>query len=315
MGLHDARYVYLLPSRSGTDNLADVYCYITSSQDLEDAEVAARLHVHQRTTARVIAHRPVTGPAVAFQPTAFTAWFTDPQTRHTLPGLVTTRYESSDRDDSAAFRVQALLDRPLPEHIWRVDPAVSAITLWPTIDPQDECADDGGGVLTFRYGPLELSTGHLAAADLVPEPYLSQTGTVAATAHDAAVQALAAVAARINAAVAACSTLFGDAALLSSAAAPDQHPASCDEHDPAAGVAVSLVTGWDHVTVHVDPDLPDATVTVTIGDPHRDGTDVVGIDLEAGTIGVWSSSDPDNREWTVVHHLTPDQLRPAQPGQ
>ncbi|WP_271189544.1 hypothetical protein [Dactylosporangium matsuzakiense] len=207
-GRRGSRYAYLLPSRSGADeDLTDVYVYVTGSGTLDDADVVARLLVQERTTER--ATTPVTGPAVTFDPAAFTVWFTAPWTRLALPEFVTARYDSGDPLDSAASRVLALLDAPLPPHVWRVDPAVSAIRWWPTADPAGAAAGDGGGVLTFGYRGLELSAGQLPAAALIRELRQPATHTVRATAHDAAVQALTAAAARINAAVAACTAILG----------------------------------------------------------------------------------------------------------
>ncbi|MGI5243355.1 hypothetical protein [Dactylosporangium sp. CA-139066] len=85
----------------------------------------------------------------------------------------------------------------------------------------------GVTLLTFRYGGLEFP-GHLSAADLIPESYLSATGTAATTGHDAAVGALTTVAARVNAAGTVCIALLGDAPAVAPAPAggreqPPQH--------------------------------------------------------------------------------------------
>ncbi|WP_432983093.1 hypothetical protein [Dactylosporangium sp. CA-233914] len=296
-GLHTTRYVYLFPSVDGDGDVADAHLYVSGSDNPDDAEPVVWLPVHERTATRLVTVEPVTGPGVHFDPDAFTTWFLEPATQQALAGLATGRYDSGDPDDSAALRVQALLTSALPDDVWRLGAGVSGVAIWPTTDPEGAATGDGGGIVTVRVRGVELSAGHLAAADLVPQRYRHRSGTVWATGHDAAAMALAAVAARINATIDAFAAALGRTA----------------EGDQVTGVPVNLVTGWATATVHVDPDLPDALVVVAVGDPHGYQTDIVGVDFNAGTVGVWTGQDPDNREWTVVHHLAPDQVRPTAP--
>jgi ribulose 1,5-bisphosphate synthetase/thiazole synthase len=74
------------------------------------------------------------------------------------------------------------------------------------------------------------------------------------------------------------------------------------------GVAVSLTASQSTATIHVDPTRDDAIVVIAVTGPDGHQVDIVGVDLTAGTVGIWTGSDPDNQVWTVVQHLNP---RPA----
>ena len=333
-GLHHTRYVYLTPSVDGDwgEDAADAHVYVSDSDDPRDAGTVLWLPVHDRTAEPLTAAPPVTGPGAVFDPAVFAAWFRTTDTQQALPGLVTARYESGDPDDSAAFRAQTLLSGGIPATAWRLGAGVSDVAVWPTTDAEGTTAGDGGAVLTFRLGTVEFSAGHLTADELIPRLYLAGSGTVAAGALHAAIQALTTIATRVNDTIRHVVHVTGQTgadvtgpnatAPLDEAAdgtrAP-QPPAkvrpaaeattAAPDDDAPGGVPVSLVTGWTTTTIHVDPDLDDAVVFVTVGDPDRYPLDLVGIDFNAGTVGVWTGPDPDNQEWTVVHHLDAGQIR------
>jgi hypothetical protein len=54
--------------------------------------------------------------------------------------------------------------------------------------------------------------------------------------------------------------------------------------------------GGDIYTLHVDT-TAEPIIVVDV-----EGFDVVGIDLNAGTVGTWEGEEP-NREWTVVYQF------------
>ncbi|MER7273284.1 hypothetical protein ABT369_02390 [Dactylosporangium sp. NPDC000244] len=75
---------------------------------------------------------------------------------------------------------------------------MSQVAIWPTTDAEGAPGCDSGAVITVRYGPVGLSTGHLTAEQLVRRVYIAGAGTVRATARSAAIQALAEIAERVN---------------------------------------------------------------------------------------------------------------------
>ncbi|MFG2042181.1 hypothetical protein [Dactylosporangium sp. NPDC048998] len=325
-GLHNSRYVYLTPSADGDsdDDVADVHVYVSDSDDPHDAGTVLWLPVHDRTAEPLISAGPVTGPGIVFDPAAFADWFRTADVQQTLPGLVTGPYHSADPDDSAAVRAQLLLLEHVPAAVWRLGAGVSNVTIWPTTDAEGAPAGDGGAVITVRYGPVELSAGHLAADELVRSVYAAGSGTIGATALHAATQALTAVAERVNHTIRHLADTVGLTAVntaIPAAAAADattddapQPPVTATatatpDADTPGGVPVNLVTGRATKTIRVDPDLDDALVIVAVGDPDGHLLDVVGIDLNANTVGVWTGPDPDNQDWTVVAHLDAAQIR------
>ncbi|MEV6923962.1 hypothetical protein AB0M46_05540 [Dactylosporangium sp. NPDC051485] len=332
VGLYDSRYVYLTPTVDGRpdDDVADVYVYASDSDNPRDADTALWLPIHDRTAELLIAAGPVTGPGVVFDPAAFADWFRTVDTQQALPRLATAPYDRADPDDSAGLRAQKLLIDRLPATVWRLGAGVSDVAVWPTTDARRTPAGDGGAVLTVRYGPVDLSAGHLAPDELIPRLCIAGGGTVGATALHAAIQALTAIATRVNDtirhfvqvtdqtaadATTPAATTFetaesGARAAQQPAAAPGmaESMTAAPDDDAPGGVPVSLVTGWATQTILVDPDLEDAVVFVTVGDPAGYPLDIVGIDFNAGTVGVWAGPN-DNQEWTVVHHLDADQIR------
>ncbi len=333
-GLYDSRYVYLTPSvdgdGDGDEDVADVHVYVSDSDDPHDAGTVLWLPVHDRTAEPLISAGPVAGPGVVFDPAAFADWFRTTDTQQTLPGLVTSPYDSADPDDSAALRAQLVLFEDIPGAVWRLGTGVAAVTIWPTTDAGGAAAGDGGAVVTVRYGTVELSTGHLAADELIRSVYVAGSGTVRATALHAAIQALTAIAERVNATIwhflRATNPTGADRTTSTAASLDTAQTAASARSQPAAaqsaaapvttvasetpgGVPVSLVTGWAIATVEVDPDLEDAVVFVTAGDPTGHPLDILGIDLTAGTVGIWTGPDPDNQEWTLIHHVDPAQIR------
>lgn len=333
-GLHHTRYVYLTPSVDGDwgEDAADAHVYVSDSDDPTDAGTVLWLPVHDRTAEPLTAAGPVTGPGVVFDPAVFAAWFRTTDTPQALPGLVTARYESGDPDDSAAFRALTLLNGGIPGTAWRLGTGVSDVAVWPTTDAEGTAAGDGGAVLTFRLGAVEFSAGHLTADELIPRLYLAGSGTVAAGALQAAIQALTTIATRVNDTIRHVVHVTGQTgadatrpdaeAPLAAAedgtrapqppaeARPAAEPATAAPDDDArGGVPVSLVTGWATTTIDVDPDLDDAVVFVTVGDPAGYPLDLVGIDFNTSTVGIWTGPDPANQEWTVVHHLDAEQIR------
>jgi hypothetical protein len=329
-GLHHTRYVHLTPSVDGDwgEDVADVHVYLSDSDDPTDASPVLWLPVHDRTAEPLIAAGPVTGPGITFDPAAFADWFRTTDAQQDLPGLPMNPYDSSDANDSAGLRAQMLLLDGLPPTVWRLDAAVSDVVVWPTIDPEGAAAGDGGALITVRYGPVDLSAGRLAADELIRRVYVAANGTVKATALHAAIQILTAIAIRVNDTVQHFLQVTGQtgtaATTPTAAATPDageddsttagSHVAdepvtAAADDDTSGGVPISLVTGWTTTTINVNPDLEDAVVFVTAGDPTGYPLDIVGIDFNAGTVGIWTGPDPDNQEWTVVHHLDSDAVR------
>ena len=330
-GLHHTRYTYMTPSVDGTwgEDTADVYVYVSDSADPRDAGSVLWLPVHERTAEPLIAAGPVTGPGLTFDPAEFADWFRTPDTRQALPGLVTTTYDSGDLDDSAAFRADMLIAN-MPATVWQPGAGVSDLAIWATTGLEGNPAGDGGAVVTFRLSGLELSAGHLAADELIRRVHIDASGIITATALHAAIQVLTAIAERVNDTVrhfvhvtdqAGADGTWPDAAAtldntadgathLPARGGPATEPANAGRDDDIpGGVPISLVTGWTTATIHVDPELEDAVVFVTAGDPAGYPIDLVGIDFNAGTVGVWTGPDPDSQEWTVVHHVDVAQVR------
>jgi hypothetical protein len=84
---------------------------------------------------------------------------------------------------------------------------------------------------------------------------------------------------------------------------PDDQPAPV-----TVPVTITDISGHGATAViHVDTDTEDAMVIIDVA-----GLDLVGIDLNAGTVGVWTG-DPDDRTWHVVDRFTspPPHAQPS----
>ena len=205
-GLHDTRYVYLAPSVGGGTDVADVFVYVSGSDDPADADtVDPWMPVHERTARSTVTVDPVTGPAVTFDPAAFREWFFAPDSDRTdgstnaEAALLATVYDSLDGDHTAGHRAFMAVSHLESRQarglgIWTYGPGVESVTVWET---GDSSGNDGGAVVNVRYLGVELSCGHLDAGTLIAEGKDTPDG-IRATPFDAAAQALAAVAQAVN---------------------------------------------------------------------------------------------------------------------